>query len=268
MTSPPARRRPGVLWARAAPAGERRFPMAWALLGGLLVEVLLVGLLWWLNPARQDPGVPLAALRVRLFEPAPLLPAPPERIVRRAGTPLPSPLPVPGPLPVPAPVPLPVPPPTVLPPAVPTSATLPAPPFARVASPDARGPALAAPATSAVGTVLQPATTSALTAASGGVAARPVPGAAGPRGLVRGVECAVRVQPVYPRRALQEEISGTVVAHLHVNRNGDVGEVDIVSASPRRLFDAAVISAARQYKCQKSDSDYVLEQDFNFSLKP
>jgi protein TonB len=100
------------------------------------------------------------------------------------------------------------------------------------------------------------------------VPARPAPGAPGLRGLVRGVECAVRVQPVYPRRALQEEISGSVVAHLHVNRNGDVGEVDIVSASPRRIFDAAVISAARQYKCQKSDSDYVLEQDFNFSLKP
>jgi len=244
--------------------------MAWALLGGFLVEVLLAGLLWWLDPARLDPGVPLAALRVRLFEPALLPPPPPERIVRRAGTPLPSPLPVPGPLPVPAPVslPLPVPPPPALPPAVPTPATLPAPPFARVASPEARGPALAAPATSSVGTGLQPATTSALAAASGGVAARPAPGAAGLRGLVRGVECAVRAEPVYPRRALQEEISGTVVAHLHVNRNGDVGEVDIVSASPRRLFDAAVISAARQYKCQKSDSDYVLEQDFNFSLKP
>jgi len=77
----------------------------------------------------------------------------------------------------------------------------------------------------------------------------------------------VRVRPDYPRRALQEGISGMVVAHLHVGRNGDVNEVRIISSNPRRVFDSAVVHAARQYKCGKNDQDYVLEVEFVFNLK-
>ena len=85
--------------------------------------------------------------------------------------------------------------------------------------------------------------------------------------MVRGVQCAVRVQPVYPRRALQEEVTGTVLAHLKVNRNGEVEDVVIINANPRRIFDGAVVAAARQYRCQKNDTDYLLEQEFVFNLK-
>jgi len=86
------------------------------------------------------------------------------------------------------------------------------------------------------------------------------------RGVNKGIECPTRVRPDYPRRALQEDITGMVVAHLYVGRNGDVTEVKIISSTPRRVFDSAVTHAARQYKCAKNDENYILEVEFVFNL--
>lgn len=74
------------------------------------------------------------------------------------------------------------------------------------------------------------------------------------------------MRPDYPRNALKDDITGMVVAHLHVGRSGDVNDVTIISSTPRRVFDSAVIHAARQYKCAKNDENYVLEVEFVFNL--
>ena len=51
-------------------------------------------------------------------------------------------------------------------------------------------------------------------------------------------------------------------------RGGKVVGVDIVSATPRGVFEAAVRSAMLQYGCQAGgDQDVIAEQEFKFDLK-
>ena len=279
--------RPGALWARVEPAEVRRFPMAWAWAAGFAIEALLLG---WVFLADSHPNltVPLDQLRVRLFEPARPAPPPPpppvpQKIVTAPAAPAPEPVRVPraaAPEPVAPPPVIAAAPPQVAAPAPAPAATAPvptpapAPPAALPASaspsPLARGPAGSATTGSATGTAA--AGTAAGSSARPGAGTTPTASAApgaptGLRGVVRGVECAVRVQPVYPRQALREEITGTVVAQLKVKPSGEVEDVTIVSATPRRIFDGAVIAAARQYRCAKNDTDYLLEQEFVFNMK-
>src|SRR5205807_9311102 len=49
-------------------------------------------------------------------------------------------------------------------------------------------------------------------------------------------KAAYRVDPVYPRQAQRDGLSGRVVAHVHVAPTGGVTEVRIISSS-NRIFD-------------------------------
>jgi len=96
-------------------------------------------------------------------------------------------------------------------------------------------------------------------------AAPPAPPA--PKVQAIGVVCPTQVQPLMPRRALQEGINGLVRARATI-RGGKVVSVDIVSATPRGVFEAAVRNAMLQYGCQAGgDQDVIAEQEFKFDLK-
>lgn len=58
----------------------------------------------------------------------------------------------------------------------------------------------------------------------------------------------VRTPPVYPFRARQREIEGSVQVKLLVRSDGSVGEFVILSGSPAGVFEAAVSQAVPQWK--------------------
>ena len=91
--------------------------------------------------------------------------------------------------------------------------------------------------------------------------------AAAPRAavLAMGVACVSQVQPVMPGKATREGINGSVRARATI-RGGKVIAVDILSSSPRGVFDAAVRNAMLQYGCQAGDEEIKAEQTFDFKV--
>jgi periplasmic protein TonB len=74
--------------------------------------------------------------------------------------------------------------------------------------------------------------------------------------------------PVYPRAAIKAGIDkGQVVARVMIDEKGNVYEVIIVSATPARHFDRAVIEALSTWKFHAEGEKYVGEIEVNFSLK-
>ena len=95
------------------------------------------------------------------------------------------------------------------------------------------------------------------------VAAPPAPK---PAVVAIGVICATQVQPVMPRKALQEGINGSVRARVTV-KGGKVVSVEILSSQPRGVFDAAVRAAMMQYGCQAGEDEIKAEQLFDFKTE-
>lgn len=60
----------------------------------------------------------------------------------------------------------------------------------------------------------------------------------------------VRVEPTYPRRALQRGIEGYVLLEFTVNESGAVEDPEVVEADPPGVFDRAAIQAAKRFKYQ------------------
>jgi len=58
----------------------------------------------------------------------------------------------------------------------------------------------------------------------------------------------VRVPPVYPYKAREQGIEGTVQVKLLVNADGTVGEFHILDARPKGLFEEAVAKCVPQWK--------------------
>ncbi|QTH63039.1 energy transducer TonB [Psychrosphaera ytuae] len=58
----------------------------------------------------------------------------------------------------------------------------------------------------------------------------------------------VKVQPVYPRRALQRGIEGYVIVEFTVDRTGAVKDPMVIEAEPQGLFDRAAMDAALKFK--------------------
>lgn len=92
--------------------------------------------------------------------------------------------------------------------------------------------------------------------------AAPVPR---PSALSIGVACTTQVQPIMPRRALREGISGSVRARATI-KGGKVVAVEILSSQPRGVFDSAVRNAMLQYVCQTGEDEVAAEQAFDFKL--
>ena len=58
----------------------------------------------------------------------------------------------------------------------------------------------------------------------------------------------VKVQPVYPRRALSRGIEGYVIVEFTVTKAGTTRDVRVAEAKPSGVFDKAAIKAAEKFK--------------------
>jgi len=58
----------------------------------------------------------------------------------------------------------------------------------------------------------------------------------------------VRVQPVYPRRALEQGVEGWVILEFTVSEMGDVENAVVVDANPKGWFDRSALAAIKKYK--------------------
>jgi len=83
----------------------------------------------------------------------------------------------------------------------------------------------------------------------------------------RGAVPIERVEPVYPREAIKDNISnGKVVARLQVDEKGLVTGVTIVEANPRKVFDREVIRALSLWKFKPEGDRYIAEIEITFVL--
>jgi periplasmic protein TonB len=58
----------------------------------------------------------------------------------------------------------------------------------------------------------------------------------------------VKVQPIYPRRALQRGIEGYVIVEFTVTKQGTTKDIHVVEADPQGMFDQAAMQAAAKFK--------------------
>ncbi len=92
------------------------------------------------------------------------------------------------------------------------------------------------------------------------------PAPAKPAVMSIGVVCPNQPQPKMPPKAVREGISGSVKAAATI-KGGKVIAVDILSATPRGVFESAVRSAMMQYDCKAAGDDEIrATQDFDFKL--
>ena len=82
-----------------------------------------------------------------------------------------------------------------------------------------------------------------------------------------GIVCPTMVPPKTPVKAAREGITGTVRAQATI-KGGKVIAVDIISATPRGVYESAVRTAMMQYGCSTTgDAEVRAIQDFDFKLE-
>ena len=74
-----------------------------------------------------------------------------------------------------------------------------------------------------------------------------------------------RVNPAFPRQALQQGITGRVVAWVFVAPNGSVSNVEIKQSS-NRLFDREVVRALSQWRFNPEPVGFIGEYEIVFNL--
>ena len=74
-----------------------------------------------------------------------------------------------------------------------------------------------------------------------------------------------RVQPAFPRQALQQGITGKVIAWVYVEPNGSVKNVEIKQSS-NRLFDREVVRALSQWRFAPEPVGFIGEYEIVFNL--
>jgi protein TonB len=75
-----------------------------------------------------------------------------------------------------------------------------------------------------------------------------------------------RVEPTYPRQAIQQGVTGKVIAWVRVAPNGSVTDVQ-VRESTNRIFDREVIRALSQWKFNPEPVGFIGEYEIVFNLK-
>lgn len=58
----------------------------------------------------------------------------------------------------------------------------------------------------------------------------------------------VRVQPQYPRSALERGVEGSVVVEFTVREDGTVADAHVIEAEPKGTFDRAALAAIQKFK--------------------
>lgn len=96
---------------------------------------------------------------------------------------------------------------------------------------------------------------------------RQVPEAAAPAPARGGSELiAVSTpQPAYPPAAQRSGTAGEVVVTFTVNSDGSVGNIEVVSARPRGVFERSVQSAVRRWRFQPIRGTQSVTRTFNFA---
>ena len=75
-----------------------------------------------------------------------------------------------------------------------------------------------------------------------------------------------RVDPEYPREAMQAGVDrGRVKARMTVDGTGEVVRVEILEATPRRVFDRAVVKTLSQWKFNRGGAARSMEVDIDFN---
>jgi periplasmic protein TonB len=93
------------------------------------------------------------------------------------------------------------------------------------------------------------------------------PAPAPPQPVVRKeYKASYRVEPTYPRQAIQAGITGKVIAWVRVAPNGAVTDVQI-RESTNRIFDREVIRALGQWKFNPEPVGFIGEYEIVFNLK-
>ena len=73
-------------------------------------------------------------------------------------------------------------------------------------------------------------------------------------------------QPAYPSDARRARTTGEVVLRFTVNTDGSVGDIDIVSARPRGVFERSAQAAVRRWRFQPIGSPQQVTRTFSFAL--
>lgn len=74
-----------------------------------------------------------------------------------------------------------------------------------------------------------------------------------------------RIDPEFPREAMQSgATSGTVKARLTLDAAGNVTQVEVTEATPRRIFDRAVVRALSQWKYNEGAPARYVEVEIAF----
>ncbi|MGE6148062.1 TonB family protein [Aeromonas media] len=110
-----------------------------------------------------------------------------------------------------------------------------------------------------------------------GVATSPTPVASGSfHGQPQGADIGVgdmltplqRVEPVYPYRAQQAGIEGSVTLRFSVDAEGRVQDVEVIDAKPKRQFERAAIQAVSKWRYQpRPGATDKLVQTINLKFK-
>ena len=88
-----------------------------------------------------------------------------------------------------------------------------------------------------------------------------------PQPLVRReYKASYRVEPSFPRQAIQQGLSGRVIAWVHVAPNGSVTNVEIRQSS-NRIFDREVVRALSQWKFNPEPVGFIGEYEIVFNLQ-
>ena len=95
--------------------------------------------------------------------------------------------------------------------------------------------------------------------------APPAPKPAGPP-VRKEYKASYRVDPQFPRHAIQQGLSGRVIAWVHVAPNGSVTDVEIRQSSSR-IFDREVVRALSQWKFNPEPVGFIGEYEIVFNLK-
>ena len=73
-----------------------------------------------------------------------------------------------------------------------------------------------------------------------------------------------RVEPKWPREAVLGNIEGRVRARLTLDARGQVTDVSVVDATPRRVFDRNVIDALQQWRYNEGAAGRTVETEISF----
>ena len=137
---------------------------------------------------------------------------------------------------------------------------------AKAAAAAAAKPATAAPEISAAPRPVKPAPAAAPPPVAATPPPAPVEAAPAPKPARAATPTPITApQPVYPRDALRDGVSGEVTVAFTINADGSVSGAKVASSNPRRVFDAAALEAIRKWKFEAPGQPVPMQRTFAFN---